>query len=123
MSYIEKDAYAKSLSIKLNQVGEEFTLAEMTINESHMNGVGSVHGAVIFALADIAFAAACNQEQSAVGIQADIRYLAKPTGNKLLAEAKLISSSRKFANYQIAIKDEMNTLIAQFSGMGYIISK
>lgn len=88
-----------------------------------MNGIGNVHGAVIFALADIVFGTACNQEQSAIGIQADIRYLAKPKGDKLFAEVKLVSNSRRLGTYQVFINDEASTLIAQFTGTAFNITK
>ena len=57
--YIANDKYAENLGIKLVEVETEFSRCELEINENHNNGLDSLHGAVIFALADVAFAAAC----------------------------------------------------------------
>ena len=73
-SYIESDVYAKQIGIEVLELSPVDALCKLKINCSHLNGIGSVHGAVIFSLADITFAVACNARQMAIGMQADIRY-------------------------------------------------
>ena len=118
-SYIANDKYAKNLGIELVKVETEFARCELEINGNHKNGLGSLHGAVIFALADIAFAAACNTVNASIGMQADIKYLNKPTGNRLIAEAKLISASNKIGHYQVDVTDSEGNHVAQFSSIAY----
>lgn len=118
-SYFDTDEYAKNLGVKLIINNSDNTLCELEINNSHMNGVGSVHGAVIFSLADIAFATACNKAQKYVGMQADIRYLNRPKGDRLYAYAHPISSSNRVVHYQVDITDNKETKVAQFTGIAY----
>lgn len=118
-SYIENDKYAKNLGIELVKVDTEFARCELEINDNHKNGLGSLHGAVIFALADIAFAAACNTVNASIGMQADIKYLNKPESNRLIAEAKVMSASNKIGHYQVCITDSEGNHIAQFSSIAY----
>ena len=56
----EKDAFAKLLGIKITDVSEGSATSEISINEQHLNGMGMVHGGVIFTLGDMAFAAAAS---------------------------------------------------------------
>ena len=117
--FLENDTFANLLGIDIEAVGGGEAKATMVIGPEHYNGHGSVHGAVIFSLADITFAAACNSEVSAIGIQADIRYLAKPEEGRLYARAFEVSGSRKLANYQVDISDEAGEIVARFTATAY----
>jgi uncharacterized protein (TIGR00369 family) len=51
-------------------------VVKLNVKDEHMNALGGVHGGVIFSLADIAFAMACNAGDAPyTGLQADIRYM------------------------------------------------
>jgi acyl-CoA thioesterase len=118
-SYIQNDRYANSLGVQLITQDEESVTCALEVKNEHKNGLGSVHGAVIFALADIAFASACNAHQLAIGMQADIRYLNKPQGENLSARAKLISGSKRISHYEVSIFDNIGTDVAVFTGTAY----
>jgi acyl-CoA thioesterase len=122
-SYFEKDAFADMLGITLVQNKGGEVVVEMELDVAHMNGLGSVHSSVIFSLADIAFATACNQSHTAIGIQADIRYLNKPFGVKLIARTRNISKSKELSNFEILVTDEEQTEIARFTGLAYHLVK
>jgi len=116
-SYIANDRFARSLGIELTHVEDEQARCEMEVTENHHNGLGSLHGAVIFSLADVAFAAACNTVQPSIGLQAVIKYLKNPEGDRLIAEAKLVSNSNMIGNYQVSVSDGHGNLVAQFSSV------
>lgn len=122
-SYIDNDVFAKNLGVKLKHIASNHAICELRVTEAHLNGIGTVHGAVIFALADIAFASACNEAQASIGMQADIRYLNKPKGEILKAEAKLVSASTKFGTFNVDITDTSNTLVAKFTSIAYRFPK
>ena len=122
-TFISNDKYAQSLGITLVQSADDFACCELTIKDTYKNGLGSLHGAVIFALADIAFAAACNTVNTSIGMQADIKYLNKPTGNKLIAEARVISHSNKIGHYQVSVKCSDGVHVAQLSSIAYRLGK
>lgn len=75
---------------------------------------------MIFALADVAFATACNSHgQTAIGVQANISYLAAGDG-PIEARATEISRGRKLATYDVRVLDAEERLIAAFQGTAYL---
>ena len=118
---LSKDAFAKHNGIELVEIGAGTAKAAMTVGAKHLNGVGIVHGAAIFSLADFAFAAASNSHGVvAVAINANISFVKAATeGTQLTAEAKEQSINRKLATYAIDVTDDGGELIATFQGMVY----
>lgn len=119
-AYFQHDQLAKGLGVQLLHADQGCAQLRCDIHLSHQNGLGGVHGGVIFSLADIAFAVACNTHGgTAVGIQASIHYLNKPALGALLVQATEISRKSKLAYYQVDVTDQHGTLIAQFQGTAY----
>ncbi len=49
---------------------------QLNVKDEHMNALGCVHGGVIFSLANIAFAMACNAGDAPyTGLKVDSRYM------------------------------------------------
>ncbi|WPB75799.1 PaaI family thioesterase [Archangium violaceum] len=75
---------------------------------------------MIFALADIAFATACNSHgQTTIGIQANITYLAAAGDGPLEARAREISRGRKLATYEVRVLDSEERQVAAFQATAY----
>ena len=55
--HFEEEPYAQFLGIKLQELGLGTATAELEIKNHMLNSHGTVHGAIIFALADYVFAA------------------------------------------------------------------
>ncbi len=87
-----------------------------------VNGLGIPHGAVIFALADFAFAAACNSYgQTAVALSMDIHFLSSPRPEtRLTALASEVRRGRRTGLYRMVVTGENDVLIAELHGMAYI---
>jgi acyl-CoA thioesterase len=123
MPYINQDHYAQSLGVVCFASSQLLASCRLDINDQHLNGVGTVHGAVIYALADIAFACACNAgEHSFIGLQTELRFMGKVQGTQLLARAELVSSSTRFLHYQVIVTDEHENKVALFIATAYRIS-
>ncbi len=122
-SYIENDAFARLLGIRLVESRDDFAICEMQLTDDHLNGLGTPHGAVIFAIADVALAAACNTRNVSIGMQAEVRYFSKPQGGQLLAQASLVSASRKIGHYQVQLRDAKQTLVAQVNATIYRLAE
>lgn len=118
-SYFENDHFAKNLGIRLTHNEMDYARCELEINKTHTNGLGSVHGAVLFALADITFAAACNTAMPSIGLQADIKYFKKPQGDRLIAEARAHSTSNRIGYYEVEIFDDIKNIVARFCSTAY----
>lgn len=115
----EKDQFAKLAGVQIIEVAKGSAKAKMPITPHHLNGLGMVHGAAIFTLADLAFAAACNSHGlPAVAINVNISYLKATKSGTLLAEAFEVSPG-KVGAYTIRITDDSGDLIALFQGLSY----
>ena len=55
-----KDAFAAYCGVEIVEIGDGTAKGRLSLKPHHLNGVGIVHGAAIFTLADAVFAAASN---------------------------------------------------------------
>ncbi len=120
IQFIQNDRFAKLVGTKLVEVKPGYARVQMEVTENHLNGVNMVQGGAIFALADYAFAAACNSSgMLTVGINVNISYIKSPRGKVLTAIANEVSSGKKICSVHIDVQDENNDLIAVVQATGY----
>ena len=120
LKQVKNDPYAESLGIQLTKF--EAGLAEATLEvQSHMvNAHGTVHGAVMYALADHAFSVACNAYgKTSLGLSTTIHFVesAKP-GDKIVARATELKRNYRTGFYRIDILHEQK-LIATMDAVSY----
>lgn len=115
------DLFAQSLGIRLESLAPGRSRASMALQPHMVNGHGLPHGAAIFALADFAFAAACNSHgRVALALSMDIHFLAAPAPHETLyAVAEEIRLGHRTGLYRIQVRDSQGTLIAELHGMAY----
>jgi len=92
-------------------------LLSMTITPQMTNGHGTAHGGFIFALADSAFAFACNSHgPRAVAAQCHIAYL-RPVraGERLLARAVEVAREGRSGIYDVHVACDGH-VVAEFRG-------
>ncbi|WP_299981089.1 hotdog fold thioesterase [Desulfobacula sp.] len=121
-NHIQKDAFANYLGAKVEIIQPGQSRVSLIVNDNMTNFHGSTHGGIIFAISDMAFAAACNSHgKIAVALNVSICFL-KPTypGDHLVAEAKEEHSGRRTALYNIKIYNK-NTgeLVAKSQDQAY----
>lgn len=112
------DRASQHFGFTIESVGPgEATLA-WTIDSHHANGHGICHGGMIFALADSAFAFACNSHNAATVAQHNsITYVAPGrTGDRLVAEAREISRTGRSGITDVTVRRDDGTVIAYFRG-------
>jgi acyl-CoA thioesterase len=90
----------------------------MTLRADMLNGHGTVHGGLIFALADSAFAYACNSRNlRSVAAQASIVYLEPArAGDVLVAEAEERALVGRSGVYNVSVRTADGRAIAEFTG-------
>jgi len=116
----ENDRFAKHNNIKLTEVGEGYAVAEMEVNNNHLNAADVVQGGAIFTLADLAFGAASNSYGVLnLNINSSISFVKSVKSGKLTAYAKEISKNKKISVYQIEVKNQKGELIATMQGIAY----
>jgi acyl-CoA thioesterase len=113
-----EDRASQELGMTLQTVGPGLARMAMTVTERMVNGHGTCHGGFIFALADSAFAFACNSRNDrAVASQAGITYLRPATlGQRLLAVAEERVRAGRSGIYDVRVTDPEGIVIAEFRG-------
>lgn len=112
------DNASQGLGMEVLEVGSGWARLAMMVTERMLNGHGSCHGGFIFTLADSAFAFACNSHgQPAVAQHCTITYVAPGRlGMRLVAEAHERQHGERSGIYDITVRDETGTVIAEFRG-------
>jgi acyl-CoA thioesterase len=105
--------------IEIEEAREGYARIAMHVRPDMLNGHGIAHGGMIFALADTAFAYACNSRNvSAVAQQASIIFLASARlGERLTAEAQEQSLVGRSGVYAVRVRNQKNENIAAFQGL------
>jgi acyl-CoA thioesterase len=114
------DAASRMLGIELLDYGPGWARTQLTVRDDMVNGHDICHGAVVFALADTAFACACNSwGPVTVAAGADIVFVAPGRrGDLLTAEARMRSSYGRSGIYDVTIS-RAEDLIAEFRGRSH----
>lgn len=119
------DNASKGLGIEIDIPEPGFAEARMTVTEEMLNGFEICHGGHIFALADSAFAFACNAyDQLTVAVGANIDFL-KPAyaGDNLLAVAAERSRGGRTGVYDVRVTNQDEEEIAIFRGRSHATRK
>lgn len=117
---LENEPYAKFLGIQLTDFGPGTATAELTPNENMVNSHNTVHGAVLFSLADYVFAVASNSYgKTSVGVTTTMNFMsAGLIGEKLTATATEDKKNHRLGWYTIEIHTDKE-LIATMQAMVY----
>ncbi len=112
------DKASQGLGMEVLHVAAGYARLEMTVTERMLNGHGSCHGGFIFSLADSAFAFACNSHGSpAVAQHCTVTYVSPGRlGMRLVAEAQERQRGERSGIYDVTVRDETGTAIAEFRG-------
>ncbi len=112
------DRASQGLGMEVLEAGSGHARLAMTVTERMLNGHGSCHGGFIFSLADSAFAFACNSHgQPAVAQHCTVTYVAPgQLGMRLIADARERQRGERSGIYDVTVRDETGTVIAEFRG-------
>lgn len=125
-SLLAADATAHALGITVSHVAPGEVTAHMTVAETMLNHHGGAHGSALFALADIAFAMACNSHgHLAIGRSCSIEYLAPAfAGDELVAIAVERALEGRTGIYDVAVRRAGdNALLAELRGHSRTINE
>jgi acyl-CoA thioesterase len=91
----------------------------MKVRADMLNGHRTAHGGMIFALADTAFAYACNgRNLKSVAAHASIAFLdAAREGEVLVAEAREAALAGRSGVYNVAVRGGDGRAVAEFQGL------
>ncbi len=113
-----EDATSRALGLQLVSIGPGTAVLAMTVSAAMVNWHNTCHGGYIYLLADTAFGYACNsRNQRMVAQHCSISYLhAVKRGERLSALATERQRAGRAGIYDVAVKREDGTVIAEFRG-------
>lgn len=122
---MQRDRASAALGMRVERDEPGIAVVSMLVREDMTNGFAITHGGIVFALADTAFAIACNEdERVTVAAGADITFL-KPTraGQMLTATAVRRIVSGRTGLYDVAVTDETGDVVAEFRGRSFTTNR
>ncbi|HBZ02384.1 MAG TPA: phenylacetic acid degradation protein [Lachnospiraceae bacterium] len=118
--HFKKDRFATTSGMVLDELGEDYSVASVILNDAHKNAYGGIMGGAIFTLADLAFAALSNNiHQPTVAQQVSINYLGAPKGEKMIARAYVKKDGKRTCTINVDVTDDTGRDVAQFIGSGF----
>ncbi len=111
------DAASRQLGMRIDAVGPGSAVVSMWVRDDMVNGHGTAHGGFIFALADSAFAFACNSWNERTVAQACDIVFAAPArlGDRLVAAATARHRFGRNGVYDVRVTHD-DVVIAEFRG-------
>ena len=113
-----EDEASRGLGMKLEEAAPGHARLSMRVGKSMANGQKTCHGGFIFALADSAFAFACNaHNERAVAASCSIDYLAPAFVDEVLtAEAREVERRGRRGIYDVRVTNQKGETVALFRG-------
>lgn len=118
--FFKNDKFATNAGMVIDEMGDDYSVCSVVLDDGHKNAYGGVMGGVIFTLADLAFAVCANNIHSlSVAQQVSINYLSAPKGMKLIARAKCIKDGKTTSVLNVDIMDDTGRNVALFVGTAF----
>ncbi|MGB1208126.1 MAG: hydroxyphenylacetyl-CoA thioesterase PaaI [Paracoccaceae bacterium] len=118
------DGASPWFGMSLDTVDAGTATLSLTVQPHHCNGHGMCHGGVSYALADSAFAFACNsRNQRTVAQHNTMTYVAPAqVGDVLTACAREVSAQGRSGIYDVTVTRQDGTVVAEFRGLSRTIA-
>lgn len=113
-----RDAASQAMGMELVEARTGYARVTLRVREDMIQGHATCHGGYVFALADSAFAFACNSHgYAAVAAGCSIEYLAPVVlGEALTAEARAVEVTGGGGVYDVAVRNRAGRTVALFRG-------
>jgi acyl-CoA thioesterase len=104
--------------IVIEEARAGYARLSMAVRADMLNGHGIVHGGMVFALADTAFAYVCNgRNEKTVAAQASVVFLGRASeGDTLIAEGEEAATAGRSGVTRVAVRTSDGRPIAEFTG-------
>lgn len=120
---LANDAASRGLGMEVEAIGPGHARIAMTVRADMLNGFHICHGGFIAALADSAFAFACNSRNAltvASGIVVDFLAPAHQ-GDRLVAECREAASTGRTAVYDVVVTNQTGRQVALMRGRAHTL--
>ena len=115
---LAREGTGPSWGLVIEEAREGYARVRMRLRPDMLNGHGIAHGGLVFALADTAFAYACNSRNvRTVAAQASIVFLdAAREGEVLVAEAQEVALVGRSGVCNVTVRTADGRAVAEFQG-------
>jgi acyl-CoA thioesterase len=112
------DRASQAMGMRLEEVAPGWATIAMRVRDDMVNGHGLCHGGYVAALADSAFAFACNTyDDVTVGAGFDVTFVASARlGDELVAEACERARYGRSGLYDVSVRRLDGDVVAEFRG-------
>ena len=120
---LKNDPASRGLGMTLDDIAPGRAVMSMTVRSDMVNGHAIAHGGFIFALADSAFAFACNTYNQVTVAQQNQITFASPgrEGERLTAEAVETQRAGRSGTYDVTVRGEDGRVVALMRGLSRTI--
>ena len=123
---VKKEPFARALQMQLVDLEDGYSLVHMIYEPEKMNNIyARAHGGALYSLIDEAFETAGQTDGTiAVALNVNVTYVSSPEpGQRLQAEARRVSQTRKTASYDIKVTDNNGQVIALCQALAFRTGK
>jgi acyl-CoA thioesterase len=121
---LDNDRVIKLFGMELEEASEGYVKISVSVKDDFLNAHNIAHGALIFALADVAFAIAVNSVTDAVGVQWSFNsFRAAMPGEKITAECELIHRGKSLMVVDYRVTNEAGKIIAKGQATALPVSR
>jgi len=123
---VKDEPFALHLGLVLTDVDDGFAAVEADYRPEKMDNLFQrAHGGAIYGLIDEAFEAVAQTDGTVcVALNVNVTYVASPeAGDRLRAEARQVSRTKRTAGYQIEVRNQDKTLIATCQALAFRTGK
>ncbi|MBU2602912.1 MAG: PaaI family thioesterase [Actinobacteria bacterium] len=115
IEFISKnDGMIRQFGMRVEEAGDGYAKVSVVVEDAFLNQHGVAHGALVFALADVAFAIAVNSLTDAMGVQWSLNILrAARAGETLTAECSTVHRGSRLFVVHYTVTSNSGKLVAQ----------
>lgn len=107
----QHDRFSAKSGIRLVELGEGYSKVELDLDESGKNYFGSMHGGLLFAMADTAAGTATVfLGRQAVTLSGNAEYIKPALSGKVIAEGRVIAHGKTIVRCEVEVRNEAGAL-------------
>jgi len=112
--------FCNLIGLQFTEMEKGFCRTELKITDSHLNPYGSLHGGVIYTLADTGMGGALStlleEDERCATIEIKINYLKSVRSGRLTCNTKVIHKGKNIAFLESVVKDYQDRPLATATG-------
>ena len=118
--------FAELLGMRVKSIGDGRARFELAVEAKHLNPNGTLHGGVVYSLADSAMGAALFAQlepgEMCVTLEIKMQYLSVVMGGTVAVEAAVVNKTKRIGVLEAKVFGDEDRLVALATGTFYIQS-